>query len=63
MNNGGSLCVVFGDSNLPLLHGLQEGGLNLGGSPVYLIRKDDIGENRPRLKNKALSGGLSQVHL
>ena len=47
-----------GHRNLPLLHGFQQGGLNFRGRAIDLIRKDDVGEDRPRLENEALLGIL-----
>jgi hypothetical protein len=44
---------VVGDAvhrHLPLLHGLQQGGLGLGGGAVDLVAEDDVGEDRPRLE-------------
>ena len=39
--------TVHGD--LPLLHGLQEGGLGAGGGPVQLVRQEQVTQHRPRL--------------
>src|SRR5262245_32773423 len=35
------------DSDLEFLHGLHEGGLGLGRSPVDLVGQEDVGEHGP----------------
>ena len=46
LRNGMGL-AVYGD--LPLLHGLQKGGLGPGGGPVQLIRQEEIAQHGPGL--------------
>ncbi len=41
------LVPLAADGHLPFLHGLEQGGLRLGGRAVDLVGQDDIGENRP----------------
>ena len=49
--------AVHGD--LPLFHGLQQGGLGPGGSPVQLVGQEHIAQHRAGLINH-LAGGLLQ---
>jgi hypothetical protein len=56
----------FPDGDLALLHGLQQGGLNLGRRAVDFVRQDDIVENRPFFHDevpgfRAIDLGADQV--
>jgi hypothetical protein len=45
--------------DLLLLHGLQQGGLGLGGRAVDLVGEQDVGEDRPTDEDgHALAGGV-----
>jgi hypothetical protein len=41
---------------LPLLHGLQKGGLGFWGSTVDFIGEDDVGEDRAGKKPESILG-------
>ena len=48
-----------GDGDLPLLHGLEQGGLGLGRRAIDLVGEDDVGEERAVQElEQPLAGGL-----
>ena len=48
-NGSGTGCVVVPDRHLPLLHHLEQRGLDLRGSAVDLVREEEVAEDGPEL--------------